>query len=350
MPSEKMELVITNPQEDGFLRHIDWNFEEIKGAVEKMMKDYQNLVYTEDSMKQAKEDRAKLNKFKKVIEDRRKEVKKKLEEPYKVFESEVKEVVALIEEPAELIDKQIKEYEAQQKKEKKEKLRKVYEECIGDLTEQLPFEKFFEERYLNQTVKLKTATEDIQSKARRAETDLQTIERTVNERFQVNAKDVYFRTLDLSSALTEAARLEEMERKLREEQERREVERKRREEEAKAAEAARKAEEEARQARLEEQQRAEDVSLPWSEAPKQERVPAEQESVQERTESVQNPAENAQERTESVQEAKGIAQAAADPESAKIVKARFYAVGTLDQLRALTAFMKENGIRYGKLS
>ena len=30
MVEDKMKLVITNPEEDGFLRHIDWNLEEIK--------------------------------------------------------------------------------------------------------------------------------------------------------------------------------------------------------------------------------------------------------------------------------------------------------------------------------
>ena len=33
----------------------------------------------------------------------------------------------------------------------------------------------------------------------------------------------------------------------------------------------------------------------------------------------------------------------------RIVKAKFYAVGTLEQLKALTAFMKEHGIKYGKV-
>lgn len=41
-----------------------------------MMSAYTDVVYTEDTMKAAKDDRATLNKFKKVIEDRRKEVKK----------------------------------------------------------------------------------------------------------------------------------------------------------------------------------------------------------------------------------------------------------------------------------
>lgn len=76
MESEKMELRLINPNESGFLQHIEWNSEEIRKQVQMMMSAYTDVVYTEDTMKAAKDDRATLNKFKKVIEDRRKEVKK----------------------------------------------------------------------------------------------------------------------------------------------------------------------------------------------------------------------------------------------------------------------------------
>ena len=341
MVEDKMKLVITNPEEDGFLRHIDWNLEEIKAAVSELMQEYTGLVYTDDSMKQAKEDRAKLNKFKKAIEDRRKEIKKKCMEPYEAFEKEVKEVVALIEEPAGLIDKQIKEFEIQQKEEKRQRLRKVYEECIGNLADTLPFERFFEERYLNQTVKEKTAADEIQAKIGKAETDLQTIERTVTDRYQINAKDVYFRTLDLSEALSEAVRLEEMERKLREEQERRDAERKRREAEAQAAQEARRAAEEERQARLE-QERKRIVDFPKP-VEHEDEVPWGPQGEQEDTQKPETAVHTEPEKASPAEEVKQAAPAQ------RVVRAKFYAVGTMDQLRALTVFMKENGIKYGKV-
>ena len=72
----KMEFRLINPTEDGFLRVIKWNKEELEAAVRQKMASYENVVYTEDSMQQAKKDRAELNGLIKDIEDRRKIVKK----------------------------------------------------------------------------------------------------------------------------------------------------------------------------------------------------------------------------------------------------------------------------------
>ena len=42
-------------------QQIDWNFEELKGQIAPKLAYYQNLVVTEDSIKAAKSDKAKLN-------------------------------------------------------------------------------------------------------------------------------------------------------------------------------------------------------------------------------------------------------------------------------------------------
>lgn len=67
MESEKMELRLINPNESGFLQHIEWNSEEIRKQVQMMMSAYTDVVYTEDTMKAAKDDRATLNKFKRLL-------------------------------------------------------------------------------------------------------------------------------------------------------------------------------------------------------------------------------------------------------------------------------------------
>ena len=55
-----MELKIYNPQVDGFLKSIDWNFDELKEEITKKSSDYLNLVYSSDQIKDAKQDRANL--------------------------------------------------------------------------------------------------------------------------------------------------------------------------------------------------------------------------------------------------------------------------------------------------
>ena len=58
-----------------FPQSIDFNFEEIKSELEEKLIKYKNLVVTEDGIKAAKADKAKLNKLAAAIEDKRKEIK-----------------------------------------------------------------------------------------------------------------------------------------------------------------------------------------------------------------------------------------------------------------------------------
>ena len=75
VPAGEMEFRLINPTEDGFLRRIQWNKEELEAAVRAKIAGYENVVYTEENIKAAKNDRAELNKLIKAIEERRKQVK-----------------------------------------------------------------------------------------------------------------------------------------------------------------------------------------------------------------------------------------------------------------------------------
>lgn len=101
-----MELRMT---EVNFPQKLEFNYEEIKQEVTEKVALYKNLVYTDDQIKEAKADRAKLNNFVKVLEDKRKEIKKQCLQPYEDFERQIKEIVSVVNEPIALIDKQIKE-------------------------------------------------------------------------------------------------------------------------------------------------------------------------------------------------------------------------------------------------
>ena len=114
-----MELKIYSPSEDGFIKSIDWNYEEIKAEIAERMEYYSSLVYTEEQIKAAKTDRATLRKFIDALEARRKEIKAQCLEPYNAFEKQIKEVIALVNTPVALIDGQVKNFEDQKKAEKK---------------------------------------------------------------------------------------------------------------------------------------------------------------------------------------------------------------------------------------
>lgn len=388
---EKMEFRLINPTEDGFLRVIKWNKEELEAAVRHKIAAYQNVVYTEDNMKQAKADRAELNKLTKAIEERRKMVKKIINEPYDVFESELKEILALIQEPVGIIDRQVKAFEDQQKEEKKKSIQKSYDEVIGDLAEILPFERVFDIRYLNQTYKLAIAQDEVKAKVEKVRTDLETID-SLESKYKLNAKDVYIKTLDLSKALAENKRLSDLEEKLEAEKRRKaeeEAERKRlAEERRKAAEEKAKAEEEQRKAledqRKEEEMRAKEEAGSAENRPfdvcgsgnsvreSQSTVIEQPETVIKGQENVTDPSQNVSGRAENdmlqrtnntgpvsamgrvIQSIEQQAYAAAiDPfepkQEEKRYRTKFCAVGTRAQLQNLIQFMNENNIEYGRI-
>lgn len=351
----KMEFRLINPTEDGFLRVIKWNKEELEAAVRHKIASYENVVYTEDNMKQAKADRAELNGLIKDIEDRRKIVKKIINEPYIVFEAELKDILALIQEPVGLIDKQVKAFEDQQKEEKKSKIRAAYDEVIGDLESVLPFDKVFDSRYLNQTYKLATAQADIKSKVEKVRTDLEAID-SLESKYKLNAKDVYIKTLDLSKALAENKRLSDLEEKLEAEKRRKaeeEADRKRQaEERRKAAEEKSRLAEEQRKAQ-EDQRNAVQESVnkqPGSVTGQPENVIESQKIGTEPAQNVSNGAENG---TQSFVAAVDPFTQQQAPEPPKVeekrYQTRFYAKGTRGQLEKLIQFMNENGIEYGRI-
>lgn len=235
-----MELRILSPMEDGFVKKIEWNNEELKEAISAKVQDYKGLQYTEETIKEAKKDKATLNKLRDAIETERKRIKKQCMAPYELFEKQVKEVLAIIDEPIHLIDSQIKEVEEQRRLEKKQKVLEIYEENIGNLKGILPFAKVFKNEYLNVSKSLKSIAEEITALISKVNQDMDVIEE-LDTKYELQVKDMYVKTLDLSMALRENARLEEVERKLAERRAQQERERAEAEKRA-AAEAQKRAE------------------------------------------------------------------------------------------------------------
>ena len=301
-----MELKILNPQEGGFLKEIQWNNEELKAEIAEKMQEYTSLAFTEDTIKEAKADRAKLNKLRTAFEDERKRIKKLCMAPYDAFEKQVKELIALIDEPIRLIDGQIKEVEERRKVEKKGEILEFYKSVIGSLKGILPFDRVFHQEYLNVSKSMKSIKEEIQALIDRVNSDLDTIE-GFGSKHELQIKDVYLKTLNLSVAMQEKVRLEEVERQL--------AERKQREEQQAAERAA--AEAAAMRSAAGREQAVEDTA-----------AQAEQENTAEKS-------------ADAVQQEKKQ-----DPE---LFQMDFRVWGTKDQLMGLRQYLLENKIKFGKV-
>ncbi|WP_313578618.1 DUF1351 domain-containing protein [Lacrimispora sp.] len=222
-----MELKIYNPQDNGYLQKIEWNFEDLKKEIAVSAHDYETSVYTDDTIKAAKADRAKLNKFVDALNSKRTEVRKALLKPDEQFGQEIKELTGIVQKAIDNIDTQVKDYEQRQRDEKKAKVREFYDENIHDLAPVLPFEKVFKEEYANASTTMKSIKEDILALIQKVDEGLAIINE-VDSRYAGDMKEVFLKSYDIGAAMAERNRLEAAEEKRKayeEEQARRKAER-----------------------------------------------------------------------------------------------------------------------------
>lgn len=207
-----MELKIYNPQEDGFLKEIDWNYEELKTEIQGKVNDYMNLVYTADQVKDAKKDRANLNKFVEALESKRKEIKKQITEPYSAFEKQEKELIGIVNKAITNIDTQIKGYEEATRQEKLEKVKEIYAKTIGGLADVVTFDKIFKDSWLNVSTSFKSITNEITEIRDKVDNDLVVINADTSP-YAYEMKEEYLKNFDLTEAVNKKQQLEETEKK-----------------------------------------------------------------------------------------------------------------------------------------
>lgn len=219
--------VHTEPVADGSLEFVmgdslerlpatfDFNFEQLKAELSASLTTYTGLVVTEDSIKSAKDERAKLNKLREALETKRKEVKKQCMAPYNDFEAKVKELVGLIDKPIAAIDGQLQQFEEIRRNDKYASVLAIYEETVGELRGILPFEKVWRDEWYNTSVSMKKIREAIVNLEAKVASDLDVLS-TVESEFADAVKVKYLEALDLNAALTERKRLQDEAEKLRE--------------------------------------------------------------------------------------------------------------------------------------
>ena len=194
---------------------IEFNHEELKKFLVEKTATYNSLVVTEDSIKSAKEDKAKLNKFKTAVEDERKRIKKQCLQPYEEFERKCKEIVALIDKPIVSIDTQIKAFDDIEKESKYKALQQFFADNSKELSEVVTLEQIINPKWANKGEKLLDLTQQIYDMLDKIRQDLKIISE-LKSPYELQMKDIYLKTFDVSKALAEQSRLEEQDRKLAE--------------------------------------------------------------------------------------------------------------------------------------
>ena len=179
---------------------LTFNYEELKCELQEKVSHYETLVYTDDQIKEAKADRASLNKLKAALNDERIRREKEYMIPFNDFKSKVNEIIGIIDKPISVIDRQVKEYEDKKKAEKLESVNKLWEET--EKPEGLTFEHVFDEKMLNASYNMAHVKQKFSDDIKRFERDLETLANLPE--FGFEATEVYKTTLDINKAISEA--------------------------------------------------------------------------------------------------------------------------------------------------
>lgn len=300
MAEQEFEFQVTTDLAPVRELHIAANFDKLHEFVAELVAPYKNMVVTEDTVKNAAADRARLRKLRERIDQYRKEIKAECMRPTDEFAEGIKPSLAEIDEAVANIDSGVKKWEAVEVQNKMDELRAFFhEKNTGAGAEIADFDKIaaVNPKWKNKGCDLKTAKNDIMSALANIDRGMMALRgpgypencrAAMIERFAVD--------YDLAAALNVYTQI----------QRREAMERARQEREAERQAAEQRAREQAEQAAAQAVQTAQTAAQAQEPAPMQNEQP-------------------------------------------EMLVRDFRVWATREQLNALGAFMKANGIRYGKV-
>lgn len=202
------ELKIQAPKN----KPVVWNYEQLRADLETALADYNSRVYTEDTIAEAKEDRAKLNKLKKAINDERIAREKEYMQPFNEFKAQAKELCEMIDTASSGIGEQLDAFEQKRLDEKTSHIQSLFDDVASNYD--LPFitlEKVMNDKWLNKSTSDKAIVEEITERFEKAIKDLEVIRKMPKCAFE--AEEAYKTTLDLNKALEEGERMADIQAK-----------------------------------------------------------------------------------------------------------------------------------------
>lgn len=195
------------------VQKITDNMSEVKEYALETKKYYENLVFTDEQIKEAKDERANINKAVKKVADYRKDIVDKFNKPLEEFIRNAKETESILKEASNSIDVQVKKYEEEEKQKKKDECEELFNNLVGDLSELITFEKVFDNRWLNKTTKMSEVEQDIKNVIEKVNTGLQAI-KELNSEFETELINTFLQDYDLSKAIMKNTQLKAQKEKL----------------------------------------------------------------------------------------------------------------------------------------
>ena len=198
---EELTVRVEHPE----LPAIRWNEAEVQQNLTEMLAAYTGRVYTPETIKDAKADRAAVNKLDKQLSDAARSAKAFYMKPLEEFLQSAKQMQGQCKAVSGAIDQQVKAVEEAERQDKQDALRAVYADCIGELREMIPFDRLLVPQWLNRTYDLAKAGRELRKSVETRREELRLIRETCGEDAEACTTE-YLRELNLNAALVEHSR------------------------------------------------------------------------------------------------------------------------------------------------
>lgn len=207
---EELTVRVEHPE----LPAIRWNEEEVRQNLTEMLAAYTGRVYTPETIKDAKADRAAVNKLDKQLADAARGAKTFYMKPLEEFLQSAKQMQAQCKQVSGAIDARVKAVEEAERQDKADALQAIYADCIGELRDLIPFDRLLVPQWLNKTYDLAKASRELRRDVETRRKELKIIQDTCGEDAEACQLE-YLRALDVNAALAEHLRLQSSREKLR---------------------------------------------------------------------------------------------------------------------------------------
>lgn len=190
---------------------VEDNISDAKEYALQLKDYYSNLVFSEEQKDEAEKERAKINNLVKQIADYRKNIMAKFKEPIELFETTAKETEKILKETSEFVDIQVKRFEQKEKDLRKDNAKRIYEDLIEELKDIVPFEKIFNDKWLNKGTWKNDGTstiivEEINSIKEKVRSGLKAIEE-LNSEYELELKNTFLQDFDVAKAILKNTQL-----------------------------------------------------------------------------------------------------------------------------------------------
>lgn len=213
------------------------NLDIVVADVKAYCADYENMVITEENLKDGSEAIANIRKVKKQIDDVRKQIKKTWNDPYVKWEQRLKEgIFSVCDSTVDVIQEKMQDYEDKRVAERKSVIKKLYassieshQEAIGYIsldaigntaTGQKQGARIFFDKWLLKSYEIPQIRDDIEQEVSSTENDVKQI-KAMGSKYEEDALKIYAITRNFGDAVNRIRQMEEQEKRIIEEERRR---------------------------------------------------------------------------------------------------------------------------------